>query len=262
MKFISSPQELGYEIKATENKDLNVPQRYDPKDELFSPSSLRLNATANGDFHDLVQTQKFSKRRQRNGSDVVTDDVDALFGSPNKAEAPNPFCKTSASEADLFSRNSEELFHANDTQDNTPSTDNDNSFKEGFDVFSPPTNPVDPFPSPLPRNLFNVPSLDDTFGPTPSKIMSSTPLTNRPSELKLDTPVSTGLAKKTPPKVPPVVPRKPASKPKDFLTTPQGSKEEFLEPTSFSQASSLSSSPSFSPADLTHVCNSYFKQQD
>ncbi|XP_023202898.1 protein piccolo-like isoform X2 [Xiphophorus maculatus] len=249
MKFISSPQELGYEIKTTENKDLNVPQRYDPKDELFSPSSLRLNTTANGDFHDLVQTQKFSKRRQRNGSDVVTDDVDALFGSPNKAEAPNPFCKTSASEADLFSRNSEELFHP----DNTPSTDNDNSFKKGFDVFSPPTNPVDPFPRPLPRNLFNVPSLDDPFGPTPSKTMSSTPLTNRPSEMKLDTPVSTGLAKKTPPKVPPVVPRKPATKPKDFLTTPQGSKEEFLEPTSFSQASSLSSSPSFSPADVTHV---------
>ncbi|XP_043954306.1 uncharacterized protein si:cabz01007807.1 isoform X2 [Gambusia affinis] len=252
-KFLSSPQEFGYKINATENKDLTVPQRYDPKDELFSPSSLRLNATANGDFHHLVQTQEFPKRRQRNGSDIVTDDVDTLFGSSNKAAAPNLFYKTLASEADLFSRSSEELFHANDTQDNTPSTDYDNSFKGGFDVFSSPTNPVDPFPSLLPRNLFNVPSLDDPFGPTPSKTMSSTPLTNHPSELKLDTPVSTGLAKLTPPKVPPVVPRKPSRRPKDLLTTPQGNKEEFLEPTSFSQASSLSSSPSISPADLTHV---------
>ncbi|XP_007545022.2 COPII coat assembly protein sec16-like, partial [Poecilia formosa] len=267
MKFLGSPQELGYGIKATENgamlsEHLNVPQRYDPKDELFRLSSLRLNDTANGDFHDLVQTQKFSKPIQRNGSDIVTDDVNALFGSSNKgkdlsrspqAVAPNPFYKTLASEADLFSRNGEDLFQVNDTQDNAPNTDDNKSFKEGFDVFSLPTNPVDPFPSPLPRNLFNVPSLDDPFGPTPSKTMSSSPLTNRPSEFKLDTPESTGLVKKTPPKVPPAVPRKPQIKPRDLFTTPQGSKEKFLEPTSFSQASSLSSSPSISPADITHV---------
>ncbi|XP_008433421.1 uncharacterized protein LOC103480310 isoform X3 [Poecilia reticulata] len=262
IKFLGSPQELGYGIKATENgailsEHLNVPQRYDPKDELFRPSSLRLNGTASGDFHD-----KFSKPIQRNGSDIVTDDVDALFVSSNKgkdlsrfpqAVAPNPFYKTLASEADLFSRNREDLFQANDTQDDAPSTDNNKSFKEGFDVFSLPTNPVDPFPSPLPRNLFNAPSLDDPFGPTPSKTMSSTSLTNRPSEFKLDTPASTGLVKKTPPKVPPAVPRKPQIKPRNILTTPQGSKEEFLESTSFSQASSPSSSPSISPADITHV---------
>ncbi|XP_054914703.1 uncharacterized protein si:cabz01007807.1 [Poeciliopsis prolifica] len=254
-KFLSLPQELGYGIKAKENnaklsEHLNVPQRYDPKDELFGPSSLRLNATANGDFQELVQTQRFSEHRQRNGSEIVTNDVDALFGLSNKAVVPNPFYKTLASEAaDLFSRNNEELFQANGTQDQTPSASNDNSLKKGFDIFSSPTNPVDPFPSPLPRNLFNAPGLDDPFGPTPSKTISSTPLTNRPSELKLNTPVSTGLVKKTPPKVP----RKPSSKPKDLLTMPQGSKEEFLEPTFFSQATSLSSSPSISPADLTHV---------
>ncbi|XP_014835039.1 PREDICTED: pinin-like, partial [Poecilia mexicana] len=144
MKFLGSPQELGYGIKATENgamlsEHLNVPQRYDPKDELFRLSSLRLNDTANGDFHDLVQTQKFSKPIQRNSSDIVTDDVNALFGSSNKgkdmsrspqAVVPNPFYKTLASEADLFSRNGEDLFQVNDTQDNAPSTDDNKSFKE------------------------------------------------------------------------------------------------------------------------------------
>ncbi|KAK5606053.1 hypothetical protein CRENBAI_001179 [Crenichthys baileyi] len=251
LEFLNSPQDVGYGIKTTENgvklsEHLNMPQAYDPKDELFLPSSPSLGATANGDAHEmalkntnLAQTQRFPKPKLRSDSDILRD---ALFRSSNRG--------------DLSGK----------------------SFEEKFDLFSSSTHTVDPFPSPLPRNSFNVSSLDDPFSPTPSKqydhlqdVFScvnegkdifeitpfkttfSRPSTNSPSEFKLDTPASTDLFKKRPPKIPPVVPPKPPNKPRDLLTTPQGSKVDILWPTSFSQASSVSSSPSFSPADMNHV---------
>ncbi|MEQ2255120.1 hypothetical protein ILYODFUR_010437 [Ilyodon furcidens] len=295
LEFLNSPQDVGYGTETTENgvklsEHLNMPQAYDPKDELFLPSSPSLGATANGDDHDtalkntnLAQTQRFPKPRQRGDSGIFRD---ALFRSSNKGYdfihspqtvTPSPFYET-ASEADLFSNKGKEHFHVNKHQQGDFITGSDlsgKSFEEKFDPFSSSTHTVDPFPSPLARNSFNVSSLDDPFSPTPSKqydhlqdVFSSVnegkdifeitpskttfspPSTNSPSEFKLDTPID--LFKKRPPKIPPVVPPKPPNQSRDLLTTPQGSKEDILWSTPFSQASSLSSSPSFS-ADMNHV---------
>ncbi|XP_036001876.1 histone-lysine N-methyltransferase SETD1B isoform X2 [Fundulus heteroclitus] len=307
LKYLNSLQDLGYGIRKTENgaklsEHLDSPQTYDPKDELFRPSSLSFRPTTNGDFHDTAlkntnsaQSHNFSEVRQTTGSGILTDDVDAIFRLPSKEKdlssfaqtvTPNPFSPSAAPEADLFSNEGNELFHVNGTRKEAPSADDDDlsgkSVKEKFDLFSSlSTSTVDPFPSPLLRSPFNVSSLEDPFGPTPSKqydfqeVFSSpregkdifettpsnatfsTPSINGPSKFNFDTPASSDPVKKTPPKVPsrlpPVIPPKPPNKPRDLLTTPQGSKQNILCATPFSQANSLSSSPSFSPADMDHV---------
>lgn len=292
-KLLDSPKDLGYGTKKINNgaklsQHLNVPQKYDPKDDLFRPSSLSIGVDANEDFQDSARTDMFSKLVQRNGSDVVADGVDGLFRSSNKgtglirtpqAVASNPFHKTTASEADLFPSKDEELFYVKGTRGDTPTTDNDTpgrSFKENFDIFSSSsTNAIDPFPSPLQRSSLNVSSLDDPFSPTPIKQYNhlqngsrstkgdedvfATPSRTTFSSPSNDSPLaSVDLNKKMPPKLPP----KPPNKPRDLLTTRQGPKEDILQPSPSSQTSSLSFSPSFSPADMNHVRNPYFKRQE
>ncbi|XP_038156216.1 uncharacterized protein LOC119793225 [Cyprinodon tularosa] len=299
VKFLNSPQELGYGIKTTENgaklsKHLDVPQRYDPKDELFRPSSLTVNANANGDFGgaslkkaNTAQPQRLSKLPPRKSSDNLVEDVDAIFRSSKDSVhspqmlVPDPFSKTTSLEADLFPHKDEELFNVNGIEEDASKAEGDlsgKSFKEKFDIFSSSsTNGIDPFPSPLLRNSFNLSSLDDPFGPTPSKqfdylqdgfssveggddifkitssnTVFSTPLNNSPLDFRVDSPMS-DIHKKMPAKRPPVVPPKPPNKPRNLVTTPQESKENILQPTPFILASSLSSSPSFSPADMDHA---------
>lgn len=284
-KFLESPQDLGYGIKKTKNgaklsEHLNMSQKYDPKDELFRPSSLSPSVAANEDFQDASQTEKFSKLAQRNGSDVVADDLDGLFGSSNKgtglvrlpqAVPSNPFHKPPASEADLFPSKDEELLRVKESREYTPTTDNDatgQSFKDKFDIFSSSssTNAIDPFPSPLPRSLLNVSSLEDPFSPSPNKgynhLQGGSRSTNgdedifaTPSRTTFSSPsndspfASAEPIKKIPPKLPP----KPPNKPRNLLTTLQGPKEDIVQPNPSSQTSSLSSSLSFSPADMNHV---------
>ncbi|XP_041841518.1 uncharacterized protein si:cabz01007807.1 isoform X3 [Melanotaenia boesemani] len=216
-------------------------------------------------------------------------DEDDLFRS-SSAVATNPFYNTPTSEPDLFqtSVTTGEEQHTATTDKDLAGM----SFSiENLDIFSSSsTNAVDPFQSPLTANLFqDFSSLDDPFGPTPSrshnllkdvsdgtpdifwprpadtresmdlfmktpsKTTVSTPSLS-PSEMKLDVPASPDLFKKKILKSPPAVPPKPLHRPQEILlTTPQGSKHDILQPTPFSQASSLSPSPNQSPTGMDHV---------
>ncbi len=100
---------------------------------------------------------------------------DDLFQSPQPMMV-NPFSTDITNEADLFQAvptKSGELFHIKENKQD-PSTKEDlfGTFsKENLNVFSPSSaSTVDPFPSPIARDLFqSVSSLDDPFGATPSK---------------------------------------------------------------------------------------------
>ncbi|XP_030609688.1 uncharacterized protein LOC115797292 isoform X2 [Archocentrus centrarchus] len=209
-----------------------------------------------------------------------------LFQFPKPVVA-NPFSAAPVQETDLF--------HAAPTKQNkqdTPAKEKDPfhlPFKESLDIFSSSSmSAVDPFPSPIEKDLFrDVFSLDDPFGSTPSEksdafqdVSSGTPdifqplpsksknkvemmssnidsnssyfSLKSPSEMKFDVPTSPHLLKKS--KTPPPVPRKPFQKPQEItLTTPQGTKHDILQPTPIIQARDLSASPSQSPAEMNNV---------
>ncbi|KAF7229854.1 uncharacterized protein si:cabz01007807.1 [Nothobranchius furzeri] len=182
----------------------------------------------------------------------------------------NPFHKSKTAEADLFQSvpaKTEDLFAVKRKEDTQNSVDN-YSFRSNLDIFSSSSaSTVDPFSSPLPRNLFDVSSLDDPFGPTPFKLQdpfqsfsngtsdifqpcfseakekNAFDLFFTPSEVKLGTPPPTDL-QRTPLKLPPAVPPKPPNKPRDRL-----------QPTSFIQAAGLSPSPSQSQTEITNGSN-------
>ncbi|XP_034412636.1 uncharacterized protein si:cabz01007807.1 isoform X2 [Cyclopterus lumpus] len=158
------------------------------------------------------------------------------------------------------------------------------------DVFSASSTTIDPFPSPIARDLFqDVSSLEDPFGTTPSrqydpfqdvspgtpdifkphpsktdgrdvfgmsssntapKATYSTPSTNL-SEIKPDTLAPLHVFQATPSESPPAV----QAKSHDiFLTTPQGTKVDILEPNPFSRCRNRSMlRSSNSPAEMNHV---------
>lgn len=218
-----------------------------------------------------------------------------LFRSPQPKMA-NPFSTTTTNGADLFQSlptKSGELFNIRENKQDA-STKEDPfgmSFKENLDVFSSSsTNSVDPFPSPITKSLFqSVSSLDDPFGPTPSKQYdpfqdvsngspfdifqplpsktnsnvfeinpintASTPsLNSQKSEVKLDMLSSPDLFKAATSESHPAIQPNSSDRPRDIvLTTPQGTEHEILEPSPFSRARHLSVSPRQSPSEMTHV---------
>ncbi|XP_038588002.1 uncharacterized protein si:cabz01007807.1 isoform X5 [Micropterus salmoides] len=218
-----------------------------------------------------------------------------LFRSPQPKMA-NPFSTTTTNGADLFQSlptRSGELFNIRENKQDA-STKEDPfgmSFKENLDVFSSSsTNSVDPFPSPITKSLFqSVSSLDDPFGPTPSKQYdpfqdvsngspfdifqplpsktnsnvfeinpintASTPsLNSQKSEVKLDMLSSPDLFKAATSESHPAIQPNSSDRPHDIvLTTPQGTEHEILEPSPFSRARHLSVSPRQSPSEMTHV---------
>ncbi|XP_047433370.1 uncharacterized protein si:cabz01007807.1 isoform X2 [Mugil cephalus] len=265
------------------------------------------------------QTQNLFQTLQSKSSDLFKRDVVDPF-QPAKEE--DPFSAASANEMDLLhkspnifvdpfkssSNNEDHLFRSPESTvenpfytgppkeaDVLPSAKSDNSAennyhlrsspKEMFDVFSS-TQTVDPFPSPITRNLFeDVSSLDDPFGSTPSKkydpfqdissgtsdifqplpsktdnwdtgeatpsIEASTLFLNSLSEKKLSI---SDLLQKTPPRPPPPVLPKSFLKPQEIvLTTPQGTKHGILQPTPFTEARIMSPMPNESPTEMTHV---------
>ncbi|XP_070785888.1 uncharacterized protein [Enoplosus armatus] len=187
---------------------------------------------------------------------------DDLFRSPQPMMA-NPFNTSSTNEADLFQpvpTKSGELFTSNNQDPSTKEDPFGMSFKERLDIFSSSsTNTVDPFPSPIARDLFqSVSSLDDPFGTTPSKqhnpfqdvsngtpfgifqslpsktnsnifeITScnaaskatySTPSLSSPSEMKVDMLSSPDLFKAPPSESHPVVQPKTSDRPHDIVLT-------------------------------------------
>ncbi len=209
---------------------------------------------------------------------------DDLFWSPKPAVG-NPFDAAKTSDTDLFKgtlSEGREPFSISGNKHN-PSTKEDLfalSSSKSLDIFSPSSvNSVDPFPSPITRDLFqDVSSLDDPFGDTPSKQFDpfqdasngtpdiSRPLPSLPSEKKVDMLSSPDLFKAVTSESQPAVRPKLPDRPHDIvLTTPQGTKHDILQPTPFSQTNNLSVSPNQSPADMNHVCNKQhwvFGQQD
>ncbi|XP_074479526.1 uncharacterized protein LOC141760543 isoform X4 [Sebastes fasciatus] len=203
---------------------------------------------------------------------------DDLFRSTQPVMA-NPLYTTTTKEADLPRADptkSEDLFHKQEDLFGM------SSFKDAFSSSS--TNAVDPFPSPITRDLFqDVSSLDDPFGTTPTrhynpfhdfspgttdifkplppktngtdvfgitssdtpKATYSTPSLNSPSEMKLDAPLEpTDLFKATPSE---------SDSPDDlFLPTPQGTKPDIPQPSPFSRARNLSMMHGQSQADRIH----------
>ncbi|XP_024865306.1 uncharacterized protein si:cabz01007807.1 isoform X2 [Kryptolebias marmoratus] len=222
--------------------------------------------------------------------------VDPFKSPSNEIQSPrtvatNLFYHTKAAEPDLFQAGStkhDKLSYGQENKEDTSYEERDifgEPFNKTLDIFSSSSvTSVDPFPSPLSRNLFNTSSLDDPFGPTPSKqqdpfqdvsngtpdifqpqfkeakkskdifeMTSSTSLNNSPTNVKLSTPASTDLPKKTPRPPPPYRPKRSNTLKGLELTTPQESKQDPLQSTPFSQSISPSASPSPSPTDMTHV---------
>ncbi|XP_008303407.1 uncharacterized protein LOC103375002 isoform X2 [Stegastes partitus] len=211
---------------------------------------------------------------------------DDLFRSPQPTAA-NPFYTSTNKEADFFEAvpsKGAELFQENKPDTSTTEKDIFGRFlKENLDLSSSSTNTAEPFPSPVTKNLFqDLSSLDgttpakqfdpflevssgtpDIFLPLPPKTNSedmfkttpnNTSSLNSPSDVKLDALSSPDLFKKTPPRPPPPVPPKPFHKPQEIvLTTPQGTKQEILQATPFSQAGDVSVSPGQSPPEMNHV---------
>lgn len=226
---------------------------------------------------DLFQTPKSTVA---NPFYTATEKADDLF------QSPQPFYTAPTKETDLFQADSTKK----DKQDTKEKELVGLSFKENLSAFSTSsTNSVDPFASPIAKDLFqDVSSLDDPFGSTPftkydpfQDVFSGTPdifrrlpsqrraskniasdssysSLNSPSELKLDVPdaSSSHVFKKS--KAPPPVPPKPFQKPQEItLTTPQGTKHDILQPTPIIQAEDLSDSPGQSPSRMSNVCNNH-----
>lgn len=227
--------------------------------------------------------------------------LDPFKSPPNKVQSPqtvasNPFSHTEAAEADLFQAGSLKRDKLSHGQENKHTLDKERDIfgqplLKNLDIFSSSSaTSIDPFPSPLSRNLFNTSNLDDPFGPTPSKqqdyyqdvsnsmsdifqprsleaevsedlsemissnSMYSTPLIDSSSDVKLNTLASTSLPKKMPKPPPPYKPKRPNTL-KDLVLTPSQESTQDLQSTPFSQSSSLSASPSLSLTDITQVCN-------
>ncbi|XP_034712986.1 uncharacterized protein LOC117935009 isoform X1 [Etheostoma cragini] len=221
---------------------------------------------------------------------------DNLFRSPRPMIA-DPFCSATTKESELFQTvptKSGELFH-NRGNKQDPSAKEDifgmSLWKENLDIFScSSTDSVDPFPSPIARDLFqDLSSLDDPFSTTPSRqsdpVLSGTsdsflpfpsdtngrdifgitnnntafkpsdctPSLNSLSKFKLDTFSSPDPVKATPSESHAAVQPKSLDRPNDiFLTTPEGTKS-IIQPSPFSRARNMAISTRQSPADMTHV---------
>ncbi|XP_068584249.1 uncharacterized protein [Cebidichthys violaceus] len=219
---------------------------------------------------------------------ILSNKENELF-QPPQPETTNPFYAAWPKEADVSRA--------------VPSGENEQDpfMKEGIfgmssfkDVFSSSsTNTVDPFPSPITRDLFqDVSSLDDPFGTTPSrpydpfqdvssgtpdifkplpantdsrdvfgitssntapKAAYSTPSIGSPSDMKPDVPSPLDLFKANLASHP-AIQAKPSDRPRDIvLTTPQGTEHDILQPNPFSRTRNLSMLRSQSPAEMTHV---------
>lgn len=307
--FQSSPLDLQPEVQTVENGDKFSELQKD----LFHPWTLAQNSSASDHLPlnnlfkanpsrtpDLPRTSDLFKGAELFQAAAQADKSPGIFMDPFKSPSNqangllqssqsavgNPFHTASASEADLF-----QAVPTNVKDNRDPFTKENGLFgvasEENRDLFSSSsTSAVDPFPSPVARDLFqDLSSVEDPFGPTPSKqhdpfhdVSSGTPdfflplpskadsrdvfqtvpsnaAFSRPSfncasETRLDPLMSPGLFRAT---ESPPVDRPTTSSSRVVLTTPQGTKHAVLHPTPFSQARNLSVSPSQSLGEMTHV---------
>ncbi|XP_036967983.1 uncharacterized protein si:cabz01007807.1 isoform X3 [Acanthopagrus latus] len=266
--------------------------------DLFKNEGVNLFQAAKGDHSLHAERPREENPLEKSASIFVdpfkssSDKEDDLFRSPQPAFG-NPF-HTATTNGDLFQAVRTESREPFAKQD--PSTTKDlfgMSSQKNLDVFSSSSaNTVDPFPSPITRDLFqDVSSLDDPFGATPSKqfdpfqdlsngtpdifqplptkmnsndvleinpnntaskTTSSTSSLNNSSDRKLDMSSSPDLFNAS--ESNPAIQPKPSTWQHDvILTTPQGTDHDILQPTPFSRARNLSMTPGRSPAQMNHV---------
>ncbi|XP_078020539.1 uncharacterized protein LOC117272667 isoform X2 [Epinephelus lanceolatus] len=278
--------------------------------DLFKPVTAQTqNFSKTSDLFKDEEVDPFKAASEVNLFDKSPSSFVNPFRSPLNKDDPfqspqtmvNTFETTTTKEGDLFQtspKESEELFHTRESKQD-PSTKDDlfgkPLSKQNLDIFSSSSmNSIDPFPSPIARDLFqDVSSSDDPFGTTPSrqydpfqdvspgtpdifqplpsktnssdifgitpsitasKATFSTPILNSPSEEKLDMLSSPDLFKATPSESHPAIQPKLPDKPHDiFLTTPQGTEHDILQPSPFTRARNLSMSFGRSPPEITHV---------
>ncbi|XP_049423552.1 uncharacterized protein si:cabz01007807.1 isoform X6 [Epinephelus fuscoguttatus] len=278
--------------------------------DLFKPVTAQTqNLSKTSDLFKDEEVDPFKAASEVNLFDKSPSSFVNPFRSPLNKDDPfqspqtmaNPFDTTTTKEGDLFQtgpNESEELFHTKESKQD-PSTKDDlfgkPLSKQNLDIFSSSsTNSVDPFPSPIARDLFQdvsisgdpfgttpsrqydpfqdvSPGTPDIFQPLPSKTNSndifgitpsntaskatfSTPVLSSPSEEKLDMLSSPDLFKATPSESHPAIKPKLPDEPHDiFMTTPQGTKHDILQPSPFTRARNLSMSFGRSPPEMTHV---------
>lgn len=229
----------------------------------------------------------------RSSADPFTSNRQDDLSQAPQPRMTNPFYTATPGGADLFQPDpitSMELFHKADIKPDCPTKDDlfGAPSPKNIDIFSPSfPNTVDPFPSPVTRDLFqDFSSLVDPFSPTPaekydpfkevsngtadifqplpSETNSKTTLSDgasvpADSPHALSGPVEMGLLQSSPDLRSASHPADPSSiKPRDvILTTPQGTKHNILLPTPFTRARNLSISPGQTSPEMTHVCSEY-----
>lgn len=289
------------------SEPFNVSEAYKHNENPFQTNNTDQRATAHDLLHDItlkspetisrdtMSTQNLSKPWHGNGSNALKDGGGKYFHTTKRQNTDGPeevqSLQTVASISFYHSKAAEaDLLQAGSSKSDKPSYDTLDKKRDIFDPFKIHLDPfstssvtsVDPFPSPLSRNLFNTSSLDDPFSPSPSmqtdhfkdvsnvtsdifqtqfleaketsKSMFSTPLINSPSDVNFSTPASTDL-KKPPKPLPPYRPKRSNTQTELVLMTPQGSQQDLLQSTLFSESNSLSASPSLSPVDVPPVRN-------
>lgn len=225
------------------------------------------------DGFSLFHAAKEENLFQHNGEKSLFDASPHISADPftsNKpddpSEAPqprgtNPFYTATPRGADVFQPDpiqSVELFQKAETKPDCPTKDDlfGMTSPKNSDVFSPSfTNTVDPFPSPITRDLFrDLSSLEDPFSPTPAKKYNPFhDVSNGTADIFQPLPSETTPDSFSSPAEVNVDALQSSTRPRDvILTTPQGTNHNILHPTPFTRARNLSMSP-----ELTHVCSKY-----
>lgn len=268
--------------------------------DLFKDEGVNLFEAAKGDHSLHAERPREVNLLEKSPSIFVdpfkssSNKEDDLFRSPQPTVG-NPF-RTATTNGDLFQAVPTESGEPFPKQDHPETKDLFGmSFQKNLDVFSSSSaNTVDPFPSPITRDLFqDVSSLDDPFGTTPSKPLdpfqdlsngtldifqplptkmnsndvleintnntaskatNSTSSLNSSSDRKLDMSSSPDLFSASESN-PAIQPKSSTWQHDVILTTPQGTDYDILQPTPFTRARNLSMTPGRSPAQMTHVCN-------
>ncbi|KAK7910375.1 hypothetical protein WMY93_015059 [Mugilogobius chulae] len=267
--FIPPPD---YHSSAMDPSDsVNNPSSFHPQNDIFQNFSPKTappvlpRSKRSPDFHDvtldtpdLFRTNHSSSLLNGNTPDR-TEVTDSLFRNEPSTNPTNPFYSGSnyaSSSKNSDKENQSPAFVQNNDIFNT----NSNEKLDDFSAFSGSSS-VDPFPTPLKRNIhfssLEDPFADDPFADSPLKLSDPfqdasldtsdvfSPVTPKTNEAQASEAHSSSPAPKT---------TSPTSdKPKEIvLTTPLGSQHSILQPTPLIQANSQSVSPSQSPK-LQHV---------
>ncbi|KAM3591031.1 uncharacterized protein V6R79_020876 [Siganus canaliculatus] len=252
---------------------LNTPDLFKPVPAQRENSSDLLNTEGTGLFQaskaeDLFQAEHTREQNLSENPPSLSSNPfqstsikdDDLFNIP-QPKAVNPFHTPMTED---FPTINGDLFHTGESKPSAKEDVFDSSFKTNLDLFSPNSaNPVDPFPSPITRDLFqDFSGSDDPFSPTPSKQLdpfqtfsSGTQDIFQPLPSKSNgmDGVTSSVSSSPLDVAPAATPSSERDYPEIILTTPQGTDSDILQPTPFTRARNLARSPSQFLAAKTHL---------